>query len=268
LELVLEKISGHSVKIKTINNICENDVTPACDQTSSQDNTEPNYNKSIDEKTQDMDKMKIMDLITNNLNTHIQKSHEPALEDLKSSLKLKKIPHVIDCFDVSNFGNDFAVGACTRFIDGLPYKSKYRRFKIKKTSSQNDFSMMDEIISRRYSTDENSKTDKVVVHRGKTSFVNNNEDLPNLIVIDGGKGHLNVALKALKKIGLDKIECISLAKENEEIFVPFSDNPIVIPKNKKSLKILQHIRDESHRFGLDYNRKLRKIGIEQKISSQ
>ncbi len=269
LELVLEKISGHSVKIKTINNICENDVTQANDQTFSQDNTEPNnYNKSIDEKIQNRDKIKIMELITNNLNVHIQKSHEPALEDLKSSLNLKRIPRIIDCFDVSNFGNDFAVGACTRFIDGVPHKSKYRRFKIKRTSSQNDFSMMDEIISRRYSMGKKSKIDKVVDHGVKTSVVNNNEDLPNLIVIDGGKGHLNVALKALKKIGLDKIECISLAKENEEIFLPFSDNPIVIPKNKKSLRILQHIRDESHRFGLNYNRNLRKIGIEQKASHQ
>ncbi|MEJ7641656.1 MAG: excinuclease ABC subunit UvrC [Candidatus Nitrosocosmicus sp.] len=268
LELVLEKISGHSVKIKTISNICEIDVTQANDQSFSQDNTESNYNSSIDEKIQNRDKIKIMELITNNLNTHIQKSHEPALEELKSSLKLKKIPHTIDCFDVSNFGNDFAVGACTRFIDGVPHKSKYRRFKIKKTTGQNDFSMMEEIISRRYSTDENSKMDKVMGHRDKTSVVNNDEDLPNLIVIDGGKGHLNVALKALKKIGLDKIECISLAKENEEIFVPFSNNPIVIPKNQKSLRILQHIRDESHRFGLNYNRKLRKIGIEQKASPQ
>ena len=259
LELVLERISGHSVKINTINNICENDVTPEYDQT---------YSKPIDGKIQNTDKIKIMELITNNLNTHIQKTHEPALEDLKSSLKLKKIPHIIDCFDVSNFGRDFAVGACTRFIDGVPHKSKYRRFRIKRTSGQNDFSMMDEIISRRYSMGKNSKIDKVVGHGDKTPVVNNNEDLPNLIVIDGGKGHLNVALKALEKIGLDKIECVSLAKENEEIFVPFSDNPIVIPKNKKSLRILQHIRDESHRFGLDYNRKLRKIGIEQNIPPQ
>ena len=76
------------------------------------------------------------------------------------------------------------------------------------------------------------------------------DELPNLIVIDGGKGHLNMALKALKKIGLEKLECVSLAKENEEIFASFSNDPIIIPKNKKSLKILQHIRDESHRFGL------------------
>ena len=99
---------------------------------------------------EDDDKIKIMELIINNLKTYIQKSYEPALEDLKISLRLKKIPHIIDCFDISNFGNDFAVGACTRFIDGVPYKNGYRRFKIKKTFNQNDFSMMEEIIIRRY----------------------------------------------------------------------------------------------------------------------
>ena len=79
---------------------------------------------------------------------------------------------------------------------------------------------------------------------------------------------MNVGIKGLKKIGLDTIECISLDKENEEIIVPFLNKPIVIAKNQKSIRILQHIRDESHRFGLNYNRKLRKIGIEQKASPQ
>ena len=95
-----------------------------------------------------------MELIISNLKTYIQKSYEPALEELKIQLKLKKIPHVIDCFDISNFGNDFAVGACTRFIDGVPYKKGYRKFKIKRNNNQNDFSMMEEIINRRYSVKE------------------------------------------------------------------------------------------------------------------
>ncbi len=102
-----------------------------------------------------------MELITNNLKSHIQKNHEPALEELKSLLNIKKIPHVIDCFDVSNFGNDFAVGACTRFVDAMPYKSGYRRFKIKMITSQNDFSMMEEIITRRYKMHKDSKTDNI-----------------------------------------------------------------------------------------------------------
>ena len=216
-----------------------------------------------------------MELIINNLKTYIQKSYEPALEELKTSLKLKKIPHIIDCFDISNFGNDFAVGACTRFIDGVPHKNGYRRFKIKKTFNQNDFSMMEEIIIRRYKINETQKqymiekakdanyTGKVVNEEvdAETGETKASDELPSLIIIDGGKGHLNVALKALKKIGLEKLECVSLAKENEEIFVSFSNDPIIISKNKKSLKILQHIRDESHRFGLTYNRKLRKIMI-------
>jgi len=268
LELVLEKISKHSVKIKTIGNTSNFDATPSdSDQNIIQDNVEFNYsNKPTNDNIQNGDKIKIMELITNNLRMHIQKNYEPALEELKSLLKLKKIPHIIDCFDVSNFGNDFAVGACTRFVNGIPHKSGYRKFKIKNTSSQNDFSMMEEIVSRRYKIHENPKTGKkeaISNHKDKTSIEDNDDDLPQLVVIDGGKAHLGVALKALKKIGLDKLECISLAKENEEIFTQFSNNSIVIPKNKKSLKILQHIRDESHRFGLNYNRKLRKIDIKQ-----
>ncbi len=254
VEQVLEKISNHSVKIKTISDITSQTV---------QDNVDSNQNKP-NEQSQ-IDKLKIMELIISNLKTYIQKSYEPALEELKTILKLKKIPHVIDCFDISNFGNDFAVGACTRFIDGIPHKNGYRRFKIKKNFNQDDFSMMGEIISRRYIKNEEREIETAVVPEGKTkrtTTATTIEELPSLIVIDGGKGHLNVALKTLKKIGLEKLECVSLAKENEEIFVPHSNDPIIIPKSKKALKILQHIRDESHRFGLAYNRKLRKIMIE------
>jgi excinuclease ABC subunit C len=266
LELVLKKISGHNVKIKNIDLITN--------QTGNQDNKiDRYYNKSNDDdddiyKNQsDDDKIKIMDLIISNLKTYIQKNYEPALEELKILLNLKKIPHIIDCFDISNFGNDFAVGACTRFIDGMPFKNGYRRFKIKKIYNQNDFSMMEEIIIRRYKI-KDPDNEKDGNYLDTNNVIRNSKDLvekeefPDLIIIDGGKGHLNVALKALKKIKLEKIECISLAKENEEIFTPFLNNSIIIPKNKKSLKILQHIRDESHRFGLTYNRKLRKIMIE------
>jgi excinuclease ABC subunit C len=149
----------------------------------------------------------------------------------------------------------------------MPFKNGYRRFKIKKIYNQNDFSMMEEIIIRRYKI-KDPDNEKDGNYLDTNNVIRNSKDLvekeefPNLIIIDGGKGHLNVALKALKKIKLEKIECISLAKENEEIFTPFLNNSIIIPKNKKSLKILQHIRDESHRFGLTYNRKLRKIMIE------
>jgi excinuclease ABC subunit C len=255
LEQVLEKISNHSVKIKTIGN--------PTSQIVQDDDTDGNYYNNNEQNEQNQDnKTKIMELILSNLKAYVQKSYEPALEELKALLNLKKVPHVIDCFDISNFGNDFAVGACTRFIDGVPYKNGYRRFKIKKTFNQDDYSMMEEIISRRYRKNEEIEIETVVRPEEKTKRTTTMiEELPSLLVIDGGKGHLNVALKTLKKIGLEKLECVSLAKENEEVFVPHSNDPIIIPKSKKPLKILQHMRDESHRFGLAYNRKLRKIMV-------
>lgn len=300
LETVLKKISGHETRIEYINTF-QNDLdTNQQEQEEQQEKDKDEYKKDqniekhnthntiilpilkdkevkYQQKNDSIaytDKLKIMELIINNLNSYIQKSYEPALEELKILLKLKKTPHIIDCFDVSNFGNEFAVGACTRFVDGMPYKNGYRRFKIKNTFNQNDFSMMDEIVSRRYNIHKsqqnyNQDKEKVKIENEEKDKISNNEkniiekseQYPDLIVIDGGKGHLNVALKALKKIGLEKLECISLAKENEEVFVPFLEEPIVISKDKKALKILQYIRDESHRFGLTYNRNLRKLTI-------
>ncbi len=200
-------------------------------------------------ESNEMNKYNIMQLILNNLKTYIEKNHEPALDELQVLLRLKKLPYIIDCFDISNFGNDFAVGACTRFMNGIPEKKGYRKFKIKKVSYQNDFLMMEEIIRRRYSSDNFGQT----VSEDKRT-----DRFPDLIVIDGGKGHLNTAVATLKKIGIEEIDCVSLAKENEEVYTPSSTAPILIPRNKKSLRILQHIRDESHRFGLTYNRYLRK----------
>ena len=206
------------------------------------------------EESNDMNKYNIMQLILNNLRTYIEKNHDPALDELKILLRLKRLPYIIDCFDISNFGNDFAVGACTRFMNGVPDKSGYRKFKIKRVSQQNDFLMMEEIIMRRYSSDnmsENVPDDKRI------------DRYPDLIVIDGGKGHLSTATNALKNIGIEEIDCVSLAKENEEVYTVSSTIPILISRNKKSLKILQHIRDESHRFGLTYNRYLRKNMLNQ-----
>lgn len=201
-------------------------------------------------------KRDIMQLILNNLKTYISKKHEPALDELMQILSLSKLPYIIDCFDISNFGNEFAVGASTRFINGTPEKSGYRKFKIRNVDHQNDFMMIEEIIKRRYELGANSNESFTELKKGR---------LPDLIVIDGGKGHLNVALRALKKIGLEQIECISLAKENEEVYVRYSSEPVIISKNQKSLLILQHIRDESHRFGLAYNRKLRKERLKEQF---
>jgi excinuclease ABC subunit C len=186
-----------------------------------------------------IERKQLMDLIVRNLSTYISKGYEPALFDLKKLLNLKLLPKIIDCFDISNLGLSIAVGSCVRFVNGIPEKSFYRKFKIKTIKDQNDFAMISEIVSRRY-----SKEDKL--------------NLPDLVLIDGGKGQLHSALDAISKLGL-KIPCISIAKEREEIFVPNSTFPIIIPKSSKSLKILQYLRDEAHRFGLGYNIKLRDL---------
>ena len=185
----------------------------------------------------------ILDLILKNIHLiHINKG-DPALLELKEILNLPVIPNVIECFDISNHGEDFAVASMSQFVEGLPNKTGYRKFKIKTVSGRDDFAMIGEVVKRRY-----------------LRLLEEKSDLPDLILIDGGKGHLNAALGSLSSLGL-LIPCVSLAKENEEIFAANQKNSIIIPKSKKSLKILQHARDESHRFGVAYNRTIRRNQI-------
>ncbi len=188
-------------------------------------------------------KKDIIDLILKNIDLIHSKGGNPGLVELKEILSLPVLPNVIECFDISNHGTDFAVGSMSRFVSGIPDKSGYRKFKIKTVFGRDDFAMIGEIIKRRY-----------------YRLLEENSELPDLIVIDGGKGQLNAALKSLTSLGL-RLPCISLAKENEEVYIPKTKNPIIIPKNKPSLKILQYLRDETHRFGVAYNRTIRKNKI-------
>ncbi len=188
-------------------------------------------------------KKDIINLILKNINLIHSKGGDPGLVELKEILNLPTIPNTIECFDISNHGVDFAVGSMARFVGGVPSKPGYRKFKIKTVSGRDDFAMINEIIKRRY-----------------YGLLEENSELPDLIVIDGGKGQLGSAVDALESLGLD-LPCISLAKENEEIYTPKSKKPIVIPKYNSSLKILQHARDETHRFGVAYNRTIRKNQI-------
>jgi len=188
-------------------------------------------------------KKDIINLILKNIELIHSKGGEPGLVELKEILNLPVIPNVIECFDISNHGTDFAVGSMSRFVDGKPHKSGYRKFKIKTVSGRDDFAMIGEIIKRRY-----------------YRLLEEHSELPDLILIDGGKGQLNAAMKSLESLGL-KLPCISLAKENEEVYIPKNKNPILIPKNQSSLKILQHARDETHRFGVAYNRTIQKNQI-------
>jgi len=188
-------------------------------------------------------KKDIINLILKNIKLIHQKGGDPGLVELKDILHLPVVPNVIECFDISNHGEEFAVGSMARFVGGKPDKSGYRKFKIKTVTGRDDFAMIGEVIKRRY-----------------YRLLEENSELPDLILIDGGKGQLSAAMNSLQSLGL-KLPCISLAKENEEIYVPKNKNPIIIPKTKPSLKILQHARDETHRFGVAYNRTIRKNQI-------
>ncbi len=159
-------------------------------------------------------------------------------KDLKAKLKLEKLPYNIDAFDVSNIFGSHAVGAAVRFRDGLPEKSKYRKFKIKSVEGIDDYAMMREIVLRRYKNIDEKKL------------------LPDLIVIDGGRGHLNAARRALKALKIN-IPFISIAKEKEEIFVINNPKTLILPPYDKSLKFIQRLRDEAHRFAISYHRALR-----------
>ncbi len=188
-------------------------------------------------------KKDIIHLILKNIKLIHSKGGDPGLVELKEILNLDVIPNVIECFDISNHGEEFAVGSMSRFVGGIPNKSGYRKFKIKTVSGRDDFAMIEEIVKRRY-----------------YRLLEENSELPDLIVIDGGKGQLSSAMHALESLGLN-LPCISLAKENEEVYLPKNKNPIIIPKYKASLKILQYARDETHRFGVAYNRTIRKNQI-------
>lgn len=173
---------------------------------------------------------------------HQKKNMDNSLMELKKYLKLEKVPHVIEGYDISNISGKFAVGSKVSFKDGKPNKKMYKRFKME-TPGPNDFAMMEELLTRRL-----KMIDK--------------DPEPDLIVIDGGKGQLGMACGVLEKLNLTHIPIIGLAKEFEEIYFPNSKRPIIIPKNNIALHLLQQVRDESHRFAITYHRKLRSDNIQ------
>lgn len=172
---------------------------------------------------------------------HQKKAMENSLIELKKYLKLDKLPRIIEGYDISNISGKFAVGSKVSFKDAKPNKKKYKRFKIE-TPGPNDFAMMKELLTRRL------------------KMIDTDEE-PDLIVIDGGKGQLGMVCEVLDELNLAHIPIIGLAKEFEEIYIPNSKRPIIIPKNNKALHLLQQVRDESHRFAITYHRKLRSDNI-------
>jgi len=196
------------------------------------------------------DKKKLLDLSRRNaLSYRIEKlkkssskkaagSAERILLTLQSDLRLKEKPVHIECFDNSNMQGSEPVAACVVFKNGSPAKKEYRHYNIKEVKGIDDFASMEEVVFRRY-----------------RRLLEEKQDLPQLVVIDGGKGQLNSALRSLDKLELrGKVAIIGIAKKLEEIYFPEDPVPLYIDKNSESLKLIQNLRNEAHRFGIEFHR--------------
>lgn len=161
------------------------------------------------------------------------------LNKMKEDLHMPVLPKVIECFDNSNFQGNYPVASMVQFVNTRPNKSAYRHFNIKTVEGPNDFASMEEIVYRRYKR-----------------LLNENQTLPQLIIVDGGKGQLSSALKSLAKLGLQgKVTIIGIAERLEEIYFPGDSVPLYIDKRSETLKVIQYVRDEAHRFGITFHRK-------------
>ena len=178
----------------------------------------------------------------------VRKKPPHVVSSLARDLYLKKLPRTVAACDISNIGSESAVGSVVYFSDGKPKKSNYRRMKIKSNEGQDDFSMMKEVVQRYFS-----------------HLAENQTDYPDLLLIDGGKGQLNAAGSALKELNLKDQQIASLAKRFEEIYLPGRKEPISVPRTSSSLRLLQRIRDEAHRFAVEYHRKLRSRKTEDSV---
>ncbi len=171
-----------------------------------------------------------------------------ALEELRECVNLESLPIRIECFDISTIQGESPVGSMVVFQDAVPKKAHYRKFGIKSVEGQDDFAMMAEVISRRF-----RRAKEVTAERYDEGFA----AIPNLVVVDGGKGQLSAALTALKTFDLPRVAVIALAKREEEVFVPGRSKPIVLERDSPGLQLLQRIRDEAHRFALGFHRQRR-----------
>jgi len=208
------------------------------------------------------DKKKLLDLSKRNIQFYkrefikqqsLKKSDinmKRIMQTMKNDLNLNIEPRRIECFDNSNIQGNYPVASCVVFINGKPAKKEYRHFNIKTVEGPNDFASMEEILYRRY----------------KRCLEDKELGLPDLVIVDGGKGQLSSALKALDKLNLiGKLNIIALAKKLEEVFIPGDPVPMYVDKNSETLKIIQQLRDESHRFAITFHRNQRSKGF---ISSE
>jgi excinuclease ABC subunit C len=169
---------------------------------------------------------------------------ERLLTQMMKDLRMNQLPRHIECFDNSNFQGKYPVSAIVVFRDGKPSKKDYRHFNVKTVEGPDDFATMEEAVHRRY-----------------RRMLDEGNELPQLIVIDGGKGQLSSALKSLKLLGIDKqVTIIGIAKRLEELYYPGDQYPLYLDKKSETLKVIQHLRDEAHRFGITFHRKKRDKG--------
>ena len=202
------------------------------------------------------DKMKLLEVSTHNARQNkvdslkMMEKHDPekrverTLERMKSDFRLTELPRHIECFDNSNIQGTNPVASCVVFRNAKPAKRDYRHFNIKTVEGPDDFASMKEVLTRRY-----------------TRLMEEGEELPQLIVVDGGKGQLSAAVEALDEMGLrGVIAVVGIAKRLEEIYFPGDSVPLYIDKNSESLRVVQHMRDEAHRFGITHHRNRRSKG--------
>jgi excinuclease ABC subunit C len=183
---------------------------------------------------------------------------ELALEQLREELSLPEIPRRIECYDNSNIQGTSPVSSMVVFIDGRPAPNQYRRFRVKTVQGANDFATMQEVLRRRFGrharTAETAAADNTPAVDAASADA---WDLPDLVIVDGGKGQLSAALEVMHELGVHHIPVVGLAKRHEEIFVPDDDEPIVLPRGSEALFLVQRIRDEAHRFAITFHRQVR-----------
>jgi len=199
------------------------------------------------------DKMKILELSLHNVRQYkldLLKQQEKLnpeqrttriLTTMRKDLNMNVLPRHIECFDNSNIQGSFPVSSCVVFKNAKPSKKDYRHFNIKTVEGPDDFASMEEVLTRRYSR-----------------LLDEGQPLPQLVIVDGGKGQLSSAVTALKTVGVfDKLQVIGIAKNLEELFFPYDSVPLYLDKNSETLRIIQQLRDEAHRFGITHHRKRR-----------
>ncbi|MDE2779460.1 MAG: excinuclease ABC subunit UvrC [Chloroflexota bacterium] len=185
---------------------------------------------------------------------------QQAMSELEEELSLPALPLRMECYDVSHVQGSNLVGSMVVFQDGRPKTSHYRRFQIKSVEGVDDYASMQEMLRRRFKrlADARAQKQDIAASDGEEHKDFSAWDIePDLVIIDGGKGHLSAALEVLLELGLDDIPLSSLAKENELLFVPHTSEPIELPRNSQGLYLVQRIRDEAHRFAITYHRNLR-----------